>query len=219
MPEQAPAHLLIVDSDKPLREALRQYLRKHRFLVSLARDPDHARRLLSGLEFDLVLIDGQQPEAWQLCEEIASPVLKLLPKGAPTPGQGEWIAKPFEPRALLGRINTILDRRPAPAPVTPRVLHLGPLRFEVERGALFRQDAPVRLTATEVQLLRILSARPGEPVGRGELVAQLGRKGLATKARAVDVQITRLRRKLEDDPKAPRHLQTVRGAGYMLVAG
>lgn len=219
MIEPAPVHLLIVDSDERLRDLLRQFLKKHHFLVSLARDADHARRLLAGLEFDLVLIDGRLPQARALCEEIAAPVLNLLPKGAEPPGTGEWIEKPFVPKTLLARIDIILDRPPPTARVGPSVLHLGPLCFEIERGVLTRGEEPVRLTATEVGLLRILAARPGQPVGRGELVAQLGRNGLATKARAIDVQITRLRRKVEDDPKSPRHLQTVRGAGYMLVTG
>ncbi|MEJ2035688.1 MAG: response regulator transcription factor, partial [Maritimibacter sp.] len=112
----------------------------------------------------------------------------------------------------------LLDRRPAPIPTGPTLITMGDLSFNTDTGLLSHQGEPVRLTRTEVQLLRIFAEHQGEAVGRGELVARLGREGLAAKARAVDVQITRLRRKLEADPKNPRYLQTVRGAGYMLVS-
>ncbi len=217
MTQPAPAHLLVIDRDERLRELLRQYLRKQGFLVSLARDGDHARHLLLGLDFDLVVLDAGLPLAPALCEELDCPVLLLTGQGTPPASAKEWIAKPFEPKVLSARINTILDRRPIPQPVTPKTITLGEFAFDVERGLLSRQGEPVRLTRTEVQLLRIFAEMRGKPVGRGELVARLGREGLAAKARAVDVQITRLRRKLEADPKQPRYLQTVRGAGYLLA--
>jgi two-component system, OmpR family, phosphate regulon response regulator OmpR len=217
MTQPAPAHLLVIDKDERLRELLRQYLRKQGFLVSLARDGEHARHLLLGLDFDLVVLDAELPLAPALCEELECPVLLLTAQSTPPAGAKEWIAKPFEPTALSARINTILDRRPTPQPVAPRTITMGDLSFNVEHGMLSRQGEAVRLTRTEVQLLRIFAEMLGKPVGRGELVARLGREGLTAKARAVDVQITRLRRKLEADPKQPRYLQTVRGAGYMLV--
>jgi len=218
MTAQAPAHLLLAERDERFRDLLRQYLAKQGFLVSLARDVAHARRLLSGLEFDLILLDLALDDAPNLAGEATQSMLTMVPGGLAAP-HGEQIAKPFDPAALRDRINTILDRR-APEPVPgPRTVHLGPLRFDVEQGALLRGDEPVRLTTTETQLMRIFSSALGTPLGRGELVARLGREGLQAKARAVDVQITRLRRKVEDDPKAPRFLQTVRGSGYMLVEG
>lgn len=214
MSDQAPAHLLVADADERMRDLLRQYLKTQGFLVSTARDADHAGRLLAGLDFDLVLLDDALPKIEALA---GAAVLRLVPGGSETPSAGEWIAKPFEPKALCGKINAILNRRPPPAKVTIREIRMGDMRLNAESGMLTRAGAPLRLTATEVQLLRALAADLGKPVGRGELVARLGREGLHAKARAVDVQITRLRRKLEDNPKAPRHLQTVRGAGYMLV--
>ncbi|GKY86614.1 winged helix-turn-helix domain-containing protein [Sinisalibacter aestuarii] len=217
MTEQAPAHLLVIDRDERLRDLLRQYLKTQGFLVSAARDEAHAGRLLSGLEFDLILLDAQLPGANTLRAALATPVLCLTEKGAPAPKDTNAIAKPFEPKALCETINGILDRRPPPPAPGPRILRLGPLSFDVESGALMDDATPVRLTATEIQLMRIFAEKPGQPVGRGELVARLGREGLHAKARAVDVQITRLRRKVEADPKNPRHLQTVRGSGYMLV--
>jgi two-component system, OmpR family, phosphate regulon response regulator OmpR len=214
MSDPAPAHLLVADADERLRDLLRQYLKTQGFLVSTARDADHAGRLLAGLDFDLVLLDDALPRIEALA---GAAVLRLVPGGGPTPSAGEWIAKPFEPKALCEKINAILNRRPPPIKVTAREIRMGDMRLDVETGRLTRAGAPLHLTATEAQLLRALAVDLGKPVGRGELVARLGREGLHAKARAVDVQITRLRRKLEENPKAPRHLQTVRGAGYMLV--
>lgn len=219
MIEPAPSHLLLADGDERLRGLLRQYLHKHGFLVSLARDTGHARRLLAGLEFDLVLIDAQLAEAAALAEALDAPLLLLTAPGQPATGPYPHLGKPFEPKLLLDKIDALLARSPAPEPPAPKTLGFGDLSFDPESGLLLRDRVPVRLTATEIELLRILSIRPGEPVSRDELVARLSGSGPGSKARAVDVQITRLRRKLEDDPKMPRHLQTVRGSGYMLVSG
>jgi two-component system, OmpR family, phosphate regulon response regulator OmpR len=218
MTDQTPAHLLVIDRDERLRDLLRQYLRNQGFLVSVARDDSHAQRLLAGLEFDLVLLDAALPASGSLRAALDGPVLCLTEKGAAAALGAYTIVKPFEPKALCETINDILDRHPPPSVPGPRIIRLGALSFDVESGALMCGDEPVRLTATEIQLMRIFAGKLGEPVGRGELVARLGREGLHAKARAIDVQITRLRRKIEDDPKNPRHLQTVRGSGYMLTA-
>lgn len=217
-PEQAPAHLLVVDRDERLRALLRQYLNTQGFLVSIARDAGHARRLLAGLDFDLVLLDAAMPGASDLRGEIGAPALCLTDKTTPAPHGTSSIAKPFEPKALCARINALLDRKPTATPATPKLIRFGELRYDTETAELTRSGALIRLTATEIELFRILAANLGRPLGRGDLVARLGREGLHAKARAVDVQITRLRRKIEDDPKNPRYLQTVRGAGYMLVS-
>ena len=127
---------------------------------------------------------------------------------------------PFEPKELLLRINSILRRVPPsePADTSPKMLSLGAYRYDVEKGVMWHGDQPVRLTATESQLMRIFSAQLGEPLSRTKLVEDLGRDGGQAQERAVDVQITRLRRKIEADPKQPRYLQTVRGSGYMLAS-
>ena len=134
-------------------------------------------------------------------------------------GADDYLAKPFEPKELLLRINAILRRVPQveQPPMRPKVLHLGPLRYDAERSELWNGDDLVRLTATESQLMKIFSAATGETFSRGRLVEELSRSGGQTQERAVDVQITRLRRKIESDPKQPRYLQTVRGEGYMLI--
>ena len=120
---------------------------------------------------------------------------------------------------MLLRINAILRRVPdtSAQDSVPKILHLGPIRYDIERGEMWRGDEPIRLTGTESQLMRIFSARPNEPVSRTRLVEELGRDRGQAQERAVDVQITRLRRKIEPDPRQPRYLQTVRGEGYMLA--
>jgi two-component system phosphate regulon response regulator OmpR len=161
-----------------------------------------------------------------LREDVDTPILLLTAKSETDDrirgleaGADDYLGKPFEPKELLLRINAILRRVPAAVATHtgPQVLHLGPIRYEVERGKLWRGDEPVRLTATEAQLMRIFAARPGEPVSRAKLVEDLGRGLGQAQERAVDVQITRLRRKIESDPRQPRYLQTVRGSGYMLA--
>jgi two-component system, OmpR family, phosphate regulon response regulator OmpR len=229
------AHLLIVDDDERIRGLLQKFLTRQGFLVSAARDASHARRLLAGLEFDLIVLDVMMPgedgvsfTRW-LRETDATPILLLTARGETDDriagleaGADDYLPKPFEPRELLLRINAILRRVPQETTaILPKVLNLGSLRYDVEKGKLWNGEDPVRLTATESQLMRIFAATPGEPVNRTKLVEDLGRsggsEGGAAQERAVDVQITRLRRKLEADPKQPRYLQTVRGAGYMLA--
>ncbi|MEM6477850.1 MAG: response regulator [Pseudomonadota bacterium] len=224
-------HLLIVDDDERIRKLLQKYLMRHGFLVSAARDASHARRILSGLDFDLIVLDVMMPGEDGLAftkalrEERSTPILLLTAKAETderiqglSAGADDYLAKPFEPQELLLRINAILRRVPKEeqSAALPKVIHLGTLRYDLEKSEMWQGDARIRLTSTEVQLMRIFSARPGEPISRGELVEELGRDGGQSQERAVDVQITRLRRKVEADPKQPRYLQTVRGAGYML---
>lgn len=228
----ADAHLLIVDDDERLRGLLRKFLLRNGFLVSTARDADHARRLLAGLDFDLIVLDVMMPGedgiafTRSLRTDRETPVLLLTARGETEhriagleAGADDYLAKPFEPRELLLRINAILRRLPEPDGDAglPKLLHMGPLRYDVARGELWRGEQPVRLTTTEAQLMRLFAQRPGEAISRSRLVADLGRDGGQVQERAVDVQITRLRRKLEADPKQPRYLQTVRGEGYMLA--
>lgn len=225
-------HLLIVDDDERIRDLLKKYLIRNGFCVTSARDAAHARRLLDGLEFDLIVLDVMMPGedgvslTRDLRTRIATPIMLLTAKGETTDriagleaGADDYLAKPFEPKELLLRINAVLRRMPEEPEVetAPKLLHLGRFRYDTDRGELWEGEAPVRLTATENQLMRIFSASPGEPVTRGDLVERLGRDGGQAQERAVDVQITRLRRKLERDPRQPRYLQTVRGSGYMLV--
>lgn len=224
-------HLLIVDDDERIRALLRQYLMRQGYLVSVARDAAHASRLLDGLDFDMIILDVMMPgeDGIALTERLranrATPVLLLTARGDPADrirgleaGADDYLAKPFEPKELLLRIGAILRRVPADAtPEVPKTLHLGRLRYDIVRGELWAGPDIVRLTATEAQLMRILSAHPGKPLSRSALVEELGRDRDGAQDRAIDVQVTRLRRKLEADPRQPRYLQTVRGEGYMLA--
>jgi two-component system, OmpR family, phosphate regulon response regulator OmpR len=227
---QPDAHLLIVDDDERIRGLLQKFLMRNGYLVSTARDAAQARRVLAGLEFDLIVLDVMMPGedgitlTRDLRKRMATPILLLTAKGETAnriegleAGADDYLVKPFEPKELLLRINAILRRVPQTKAAEPvrQVIHMGAVRYDLDRGEMWRGEAPVRLTATEVQLMRIFASQPGRPIPRDKLVAE-GASGDAAQERAVDVQITRLRRKIEDDPKAPRYLQTVRGEGYML---
>ncbi|MFG6559277.1 response regulator [Sulfitobacter sp. 1A15299] len=225
-------HLLVVDDDERIRSLLKKFLMRNGFLVSTARDAAHARRVLAGLEFDLIVLDVMMPGedgmalTRSLRETLQTPILLLTAKGETDnriegleAGADDYLPKPFEPKELLLRINAILRRMPdtSAADTAPKVLSLGVIRYDMERGEMWQGDDLVRLTTTEVQLMKIFAAQPGVALSRAKLVEELGRDRGQAQERAVDVQITRLRRKIESDPKQPQYLQTVRGAGYMLA--
>jgi len=228
----ADAHILVVDDDERIRSLLKKFLARNGYWVTVARDAAHARRLLDGLEFDLLVVDVMMPGedglslTRDLSDTIVTPILLLTARGDADDritgleaGADDYLPKPFEPRELLLRINAVLRRVPkvdlSKAP--PKTLHMGAIRYDLARGELWQGQDMIRLTATENALMRIFSARPNEPISRSQLVQDLGRDDGQAQERAVDVQITRLRRKIETDPRTPRYLQTVRGSGYMLA--
>jgi two-component system, OmpR family, phosphate regulon response regulator OmpR len=224
-------HILVVDDDTRLRELLRRYLSENGFLVSAARDAAEARRMLAGLEFDMIVLDVMMPgeDGFSLTESLRRtnpvPILLLTARGEVDDriaglerGADDYLSKPFEPRELLLRISTILRRAAMPGVgrdqgAGTQQIAFGACVFHLRRGELLREDRPVHLTEIETVLLRALAERAGEPVSREELILEGGIDG---NERAVDVQVTRLRRKIEPNPRAPRYLQTVRGAGYRL---
>jgi Response regulators consisting of a CheY-like receiver domain and a winged-helix DNA-binding domain len=228
-PDARGRHLLVVDDDDRIRDLLKAYLTRAGFRVTAASGGAAARRLLSTLDFDLAVFDVMMPgeDGFSLTRWLReqrgpggrTPVLMLTARGEPgdrieglRTGADDYLGKPFEPEELLLRIEAILRRaqdRPAPG----GVLSLGRCRFDPERGELTSNGEAVRLTEAEIALLRQLARTPHEPVDRLELA----RDSVDPSGRAVDVQVTRLRRKIEEDPKAPRYLQTVRGVGYRLV--
>jgi two-component system phosphate regulon response regulator OmpR len=228
------SHILIVDDDERIRALLGKFLRKNDYMVTMARDAAQARRLLAGLDFDLIVLDVMMPGedgislTRSLREKIQTPILLLTARGeiedriaGLESGADDYLPKPFEPRELLLRIAAILRRVPVAEMAQPKFLTLGMLRYDTDKGELWQGETPLRLTGTEQALLRRLAASRGAPVSRAELIDDLGRGGAGDEAenseRAIDVQITRLRRKIEPDPREPRFLQTVRGTGYMLV--
>jgi len=231
---EGAAHLLIVDDDERIRSLLQKFLIRHGFFVTAARDAAHARRILEGLDFDLIVLDVMMPGedgislTRALRAAMQTPIMLLTARGETEAriegleaGADDYLAKPFEPKELLLRINAILRRVPKEdsARVLPKKMNLGAVVYDLERGELWQGDELVRLTATESQLMRIFSAAAGEPVSRAELVEKLGRDRGQAQERAVDVQITRLRRKIEADPSAPVFIQTVWGEGYRFSPG
>lgn len=226
-----PAHLLVVDDDERLLALLQRFLSRHDHLVSVASDATSARQKLAGLEFDLVVLDVMLPDqsGVELTTELRRtsdvPILLLTARGEPKDriagleaGADDYLVKPFEPQELLLRITRILGRaRPARPPAPAPVLRFGPFTFDLGSLELTRGEGEVvHLTSGELALLRALAERAGAPISRAEL-GELG--NVKGNDRAIDVQILRLRRKLEDDPRQPRHLLTVRGEGYALRTG
>ncbi len=221
-------HLLVVDDDDRIRELLKAYLTRAGFRVTAAPGAAAARNLMQTLDFDLAVLDVMMPgeDGFSLVRwlrqggpQAGTPVLMLTARGLPEDrieglrlGADDYLAKPFEPEELLLRIEAIL-RRSQGRTSNSGPLSLGRCSFDPDRGELLVDGAPARITEAEVGLMRRLARTPHEPVDRLELA-----NGSADpSARAVDVQVTRLRRKIEADPKTPRYLQTVRGVGYLLA--
>ncbi len=217
--------ILVVDDDARIRDLLRTFLQSHGYVATVADDARRARRLLETQEFDLLIIDVMMPgeDGLALTESLRAdgdvPILLLTARDLPQDridglkaGADDYLAKPFETEELVLRIDAIL-RRAAPAP-SPQAVVFGGCRFDARTGALERDGANVRLTAAESALLSALASNPGAVISR----AHLAKRTSASQERSVDVAVTRLRRKIEDDPREPRYLQTVRGAGYKLLA-
>jgi two-component system, OmpR family, phosphate regulon response regulator OmpR len=221
--DDAP-HILVVDDDRRIRELLKRYLSDNGFRVTTAEHAAEARARLEGLSFDLIVLDVMMPgeSGLDLTRDLrktsAVPILMLTARGEASDridglerGVDDYLAKPFEPRELLLRIGTILRRAQAPGRQKHDEILLGPCRFNVTRGELWNGDIQVRLTTREIQLMRIFAANPGKPLSRLDLCDNEAAE------RSIDVQINRLRRKIESDPKNPLYLQTVRGEGYALM--
>lgn len=221
------AHILVVDDDERIRTLLARYLTSQNYRVTSAEDAADAADKLASVSFDLLIVDVMMPgqNGFDFVQDLrkrgnAVPVILLTARGEAEDrikgletGADDYLPKPFEPRELTLRINAILKRaaRPAPVPATVTT-RFGDFSFDAVRGELKRGDEMVPLTTGEAQLLRILARSPGQTVPR----AALADPATAGESRAVDVQITRLRRKIEADPRNPRFLQTVWGEGYVL---
>lgn len=223
--EEKP-HILVIDDDTRLRELLRKYLSDNGYVVTTAADAAEARARLASLSFDLLVVDVMMPgeDGLALTRFIRGtsrvPILLLTAMGEVEDrikglesGADDYLSKPFEPRELLLRMVSILRRVPRDEPEAPKELRLGAYSWDLAREELRQGGRPVHLTQAERELLAILAAVVGQGVSREDLAA---RTGNAANPRAVDVQVTRLRKKIEDDPRLPRYLQTVRGMGYML---
>ncbi|NWG47015.1 MAG: response regulator [Alphaproteobacteria bacterium] len=225
--ETAQAHILVVDDDARLRELLSRFLRDNGYLVTTARDAAEARARLNGITFDLIVLDIMMPgesgleltEALRLQSSV--PVLLLSARGEPEDriaglerGADDYLPKPFEPRELLLRIRTIM-RRSRPHLFEDGGVPFGGFRFDAQRGELWHREEQIRLTRAEVTFLKLFALNPGKVFSRADLCERTN----AGLERSVDVQINRLRRKIEPNPKEPTYLQTVRGIGYVFVPG
>ena len=220
-------HILVVDDDRRLRELLQQFLADNGFRVSTAKDAAEARKLLVGMAFDLIVLDVMMPgeDGLQFTEALrrhsAIPILLLTARSEVEHridglerGADDYLPKPFEPRELVLRLSSILRRASPPAAgEAPASVRFGDCKFDIERGELTRNGEHVRLTSLEESLLRTFALNAGGTLSREELMRE---SRIDSNTRAVDVQVTRLRRKIEPNPKLPRYLQTVRGAGYVL---
>jgi two-component system, OmpR family, phosphate regulon response regulator OmpR len=219
-----PAHLLVVDDDDRIRTLLKRYLTGLGHAVTVAKDSAQARTMIDSLVFDLIILDVMMPGedgvslTRALRVERETPIILLTARGDAnhrieglSAGADDYLAKPFEPEELALRIGAVLKRaRPAPA---ADVLTMGDTNWNVARQELRRDGGLIRLTQAEADLMAALAARPGATITREELARKAG----VAMDRSVDVQVTRLRRKLEDDPTEPVYLQTVRGLGYRLT--
>ncbi len=219
-------HVLVVDDDTRIRRLLKRYLMENGFRITMAEDAASAREYLQSLEFDVIILDIMMPgesglELTSSLREISEvPILLLTARDSADDriaglesGADDYLMKPFEPRELLLRLRSILRRTHQPIDDDVKEITLGDCRFIVARGELWRQDKLIKLTTAEATLLTLFAKNPGEPFSRLDLCERTG----VAQERSVDVQITRLRRKIETDPKLPLYLQTVRGVGYRLV--
>jgi two-component system phosphate regulon response regulator OmpR len=225
LPDDAP-HLLVVDDDRRIRDLLSRFLSSEGYRVTTAETAADARAKLAGLSFDLLILDVMMPgeSGFDLARSIRAnssvPILMLTARDAAESrikgleiGADDYLSKPFEPRELSLRIANILKRAQPPAAPPPESVRFGPFVFHIARGDLRQGEESIKLTDRERDMLRVLAATPGETVTRLALAGN----GSSVSERAVDVQVNRLRRKIEKNPNNPLFVQTVRGIGYRLV--
>jgi len=219
-------HLLVVDDDERLRALLHRYLTSNGYRVTAAADAADARALMKSMAFDLLVLDVMMPgeSGFDLTKSLRShsqvPILILTAKGDAEDriaglefGADDYLPKPFEPRELLLRVGALLRRATPPARSAHSEVKMGDAVYDPARGQLSRKGKPVHLTSSEAALLQLFAANAGRAFSRPDLCTRLG----VSLERSIDVQVTRLRRKIEEDPKLPLYLQTVRGVGYVLV--
>jgi two-component system, OmpR family, phosphate regulon response regulator OmpR len=226
-------HILVVEDDPRLRERLARYLTGEGFRVTSAGDSAEARIQLRVINPDLMVLDVMMPgeSGLDLTQSLRQaggdtlPILLLTARGAPEDriagfeaGADDYLGKPFEPRELVLRIRALLRRAPPPVVETPTgPVRIGDAEFDVERGELRDANGPIRLTGGEAALLTALASKCNEVLSREDIAEALGMDDSGE--RAIDVQVVRLRRKIEADPREPRFLHTVRGRGYILKPG
>lgn len=224
-PSDDAAHLLVVDDDTRIRDLLHRYLMEQGFRVTVAGDAAEARRKLEGIEFDLIILDVMMPGetgislTQSMREKRAIPIILLTARAEAESriagleaGADDYLPKPFDPRELVLRINNILRRNANSEVSKIDQIMFGPFTFSIARKELRRAAETIRLTDREQEIMLLFALRAGDTIPRHELIGDDAEVG----ERTIDVQINRLRRKIEDDPANPVYLQTVRGIGYRL---
>lgn len=227
LPNDDAPHLLVVDDDRRIRELLRRFLGENGFRVTMAASAAEARGALEGMDFDLIVLDIMMPGESGLSLTRALHGVRTVPIllltaltetddriAGLSAGAEDYLSKPFDPRELLLRIRNILRRTRPETPAQSDVIAFGAFRYSSTRRELKDGERLVRLTERELDMLDAFAAKPRETIARHELAAE----GSDISERTIDVQINRLRRKIEVDPANPVHLQTVRGIGYRLMA-
>lgn len=225
-PTEHGPHVLVVEDDLRLRGLLVKFLTESGYRATGAPSAEAARDVLSSLAFDLIVLDIMLPgmSGLDLTRELRRtsdvPIILLTARGAPEDringfehGADDYLAKPFEPRELLLRVNSILKRTFRTEPELAEDIRMGECRYNPTRGELWRGQEQIKLTSSENALLRLFAKNPGKTYTRSDLCHEMG----VAQERSIDVQITRLRRKIEADPKMPLYLQTVRSIGYVLI--
>ena len=226
--EKSRPHILVIDDDTRLRSLLQRFLRENGFYVSTAKGAAAARDFLKEYKFDLLIIDIMMPEETGLeflakfREESDLPAILLTAMGETADrivglesGADDYLPKPFDPKELVLRIKNILRRTPANKGQTAEKLDFGGCSYDLLNKVLAtKQGQVIHITPVEQALLNVLGAKAGQDVSRERLAEILG---AGQSPRSIDVQITRLRKKIEKDSKNPRYLQTVRGKGYMVL--
>ena len=218
-------HLMIVDDDSRIRVLLKNFLLDHSFYISTASSAMEARSKLAIFEFKLIILDIMMPgeDGLSLTKSIRKnnqvPILLLTARGDPQDrilgfesGADDYLAKPFEPRELLLRVQSILKRNKFSAFDDKSKIKMGEVYFDINKGLLYKHNETIKITSTELTLLKIFASLPGKTIARHKLCEETG-----VSERSIDVQVTRLRKKIENDPKNPIFLQTVWGSGYSLI--
>jgi len=226
--ENERPHILVIDDDLRLRNLLQRYLQENAYAVSAAKDAENARMFISLYQFDLLIIDVMMPNEsgieflQKLRSENNVPAIVLTAMGETQDrisgleaGADDYLPKPFEPKELLLRINNILKRIPSQESEKQKILKMGEFVYNLQTKELkYKNSEIVHITPIEQTILNILGQKNGQIFSREKLAEMLGS---GQNSRSIDVQITRLRKKIEKDSKNPRYLQTIRGKGYMLI--
>ena len=230
-PHSDSSHILLVDDDNRIRRLLQKFLVRNGYWCTVAKDAAHAERLLEFFRFDLMILDIMMPGengvrfAERMRDTLATPIIFLSAKvevedrlDGLRAGADDYVSKPFNPDELLLRLQAILRRTRDEGTEAPTEIGLGSYRFDSDRGELWRGERQIRLSPSEVFMMRRLAKTPNQPVARADLVDGTSEEtDLCSLDRAIHLKVARLRKKFEEDPRNPLYLKTARGVGYILV--